>query len=72
MWDSTGRTFVDLTFEPLSVDGISSLVSDPEAGATSVFVGTTRNKFEGMDVIKLEYEGYKPMAVEYMRVCVCL
>lgn len=68
MWDSTGRTFIDLTFEPLNVDVISKLVSAPEAGAISVFVGTTRNNFEGKDVAKLEYEGYKPMAVECMRV----
>lgn len=68
MWDSTARTFIDLTFEPLSVDVISSLVSAPAAGAVSVFVGATRNNFDGKDVTKLEYEGYKPMAVECMRV----
>lgn len=68
MWGDTARTFVDLTFEPLSVDVISSLVSAPEAGAVSVFVGTTRNNFDGKSVTKLEYEGYKPMAVECMRV----
>jgi molybdopterin synthase catalytic subunit len=68
MWDSTGRTFIDLTLEPLSIKTISNLVSDPEAGATSVFVGTTRNNFQGKAVIKLEYEAYKPMAVESMRV----
>jgi molybdopterin synthase catalytic subunit len=70
MWDSTGRTFIDLTFEPLSIDRITSLVSDPEAGATSVFVGTTRNNFNGKDVVKLEYEAYTPMAAECMRVSV--
>lgn len=68
MWDSAGRTFIDLTFEPLSVDTISSLVSTPKAGATSVFVGATRNNFNGKEVTKLEYEGYKPMAEKCMRV----
>ena len=68
MWDCADRTFIKLTFEPLSVEETSGLVSSPEAGATSVFVGTTRNNFDGKAVTKLEYEGYQPMAEKCMRV----
>ena len=31
-------------------------------GATSLFVGTTRDNFQGKKVVKLEYEAYTPMA----------
>jgi hypothetical protein len=38
-----------LTYEPLDVDAIMRSVRDDSAGATAVFVGTTRNSFKGMD-----------------------
>lgn len=68
MWDKDERTYVSLTYDVLDVGAISQLVSVPEAGAVSVFVGTTRNNFQGKSVFKLEYEGYTPMAMECMRV----
>jgi molybdopterin synthase catalytic subunit len=37
--------------------------SSPGCGAVSVFVGITRNNFEGKVVANLEYEGYTPMAM---------
>jgi hypothetical protein len=36
-----------LTHQALNVDEIISLVSDDTAGATAVFIGTTRNSFKG-------------------------
>jgi molybdopterin synthase catalytic subunit len=36
-----------LTHEPLDTQMISSSVGDRAAGATVVFIGTTRNSFEG-------------------------
>ncbi|KAF5305731.1 hypothetical protein FQR65_LT07627 [Abscondita terminalis] len=46
---------------------VSDLVSSPSCGATSIFVGTTRNNFEGKTVIKLEYECYEAMAMKSLR-----
>lgn len=39
-----------LTVDKLSVDEISDLVSDDSCGAISLFVGTTRDNFEGKKV----------------------
>jgi molybdenum cofactor biosynthesis protein MoaC/molybdopterin converting factor subunit 1 len=49
-----------VTGEPLSVDRVLSQVSRPAAGATVVFVGSTR------EVSSLEYEAYREMAEERM------
>ncbi|XP_028399025.1 molybdopterin synthase catalytic subunit-like isoform X2 [Dendronephthya gigantea] len=48
----------------------SSLVGSPSAGATSIFVGTTRDTFNGKRVVRLEYEAYEPMAKkELAKIC---
>lgn len=39
-----------LTFDKLSVETISELVVDDSCGAVSVFIGTTRDNFEGKKV----------------------
>ncbi|CAJ1345433.1 unnamed protein product, partial [Effrenium voratum] len=41
-------------------------VSDPACGAITTFSGTTRDNFEGKEVIRLEYEAYEPMALKEM------
>ena len=56
------KTHYQITEEPLEVESIVAAVGDPGAGATSVFVGTTRNSFQGKEVRHLEYEAYGPMA----------
>lgn len=45
--DWEGDTCV-LTYEPLDVDAIMRSVRDDNAGATAVFIGTTRNSFKGI------------------------
>jgi molybdenum cofactor biosynthesis protein MoaC/molybdopterin converting factor subunit 1 len=45
-----------VTSEPLSVERLLSRVASPSAGATVVFIGSTR------DVPSLEYESYREMA----------
>jgi len=45
-----------LTYEPLDVGALVAAVSKPDTGAVSLFVGTTRDTFEGQKVVKLEYE----------------
>ncbi|KAJ0173474.1 hypothetical protein K1T71_010623 [Dendrolimus kikuchii] len=37
-------------------------------GAVSIFVGTTRDNFEGKKVLRLEYEAYEPMALKAMKI----
>ncbi|XP_014665196.1 PREDICTED: molybdopterin synthase catalytic subunit-like isoform X2 [Priapulus caudatus] len=62
-----------LTSEKLSVDEITQLVSAPDCGAVSLFVGSTRDSFEGRVVKQLEYEAYTPMAEAEMRnICAML
>lgn len=55
-----------LTHDPLDVASASAAVGASEAGAISLFVGTTRCSFEKKRVISLEYEAYVPMAEREM------
>lgn len=41
--------FVEIRDSKLNLEEISNLVSSPTCGATSIFIGTTRNIFEGKD-----------------------
>ncbi|XP_051039035.1 molybdopterin synthase catalytic subunit isoform X1 [Phodopus roborovskii] len=61
------KDIIQFTAEKLSVDEVSHLVISPLCGAVSLFVGTTRNNFEGKKVISLEYEAYLPMAENEIR-----
>ncbi|CAG5133639.1 unnamed protein product [Candidula unifasciata] len=58
--------FVDILYEKLSVEDISDMVSSPSCGAVSMFIGTTRDNFDGKQVLKLDYEAYIPMAKRKM------
>jgi molybdopterin synthase catalytic subunit len=55
-----------LSDAPLSLDAVVAEVRDPEAGAIATFVGTTRRRSRGRDVLFLEYEAYEGMAEEVM------
>nr|XP_034956718.1 molybdopterin synthase catalytic subunit-like [Zootoca vivipara] len=64
------KDLIKLNHEKLSADEISALVVSPCCGAVSLFIGTTRNNFEGRKVIQLEYEAYEPMAeAEIKKIC---
>ena len=41
-------------------------MTDTNTGATSIFVGTTRDNFAGKVVVRLEYEAYEQMAAKEM------
>eukprot|EP00040_Diaphanoeca_grandis_P016914 m.87712 g.87712 ORF g.87712 m.87712 type:complete len:150 (+) comp26111_c2_seq1:441-890(+) len=56
-----------ITENLLSVEEASNFVGDNGAGGISVFVGTTRDNFNGKQVVRLEYECYKPMATKEMQ-----
>ena len=51
-----------ITSEPLNPQEITELVRKDSNGAVITFLGTTRDSFEGRDVLYLEYEAYQPMA----------
>ena len=65
--EEKSKDIIKFTSEKLSVDDVSQLVISPLCGAISLFVGTTRNNFEGKKVISLEYEAYLPMAENEIR-----
>jgi molybdopterin synthase catalytic subunit len=56
--DTDPRVHVAVTDRPLSLDSVSSAVSDPRAGAIVSFQGVTR------EVDHLDYEAYREMAGE--------
>ncbi|GMT00197.1 hypothetical protein PENTCL1PPCAC_22371 [Pristionchus entomophagus] len=58
---------VRITFDVLDVGEAMKMVSSPSCGGTSVFVGTTRDTFDGREVVRLEYESYDEMAYKEMR-----
>jgi MoaE-MoaD fusion protein len=47
---------------PLSLESAVDQVRTPDAGAIATFVGTTRARSRGRDVLHLEYEAYEGMA----------
>jgi MoaE-MoaD fusion protein len=55
-----------LSGEPLSVDAAVAEVRDDGAGAIATFIGTTRARSRGREVIHLEYEAYEGMAEQVM------
>ena len=58
---------IGLTSQPLDIAAITQSVTRPRGGAISTFLGTTRDSFEGKEVIALEYEAYDAMALKEMR-----
>lgn len=59
-----GRNVCALTYDELDIQSITRSVGDDGAGATVVFVGTTRNKFKGKVVTRLEYQAYSKLAMK--------
>ncbi|XP_037806304.1 molybdopterin synthase catalytic subunit-like [Lucilia sericata] len=53
-----------LTRDILNVGEISNTVTAESCGAISLFVGTTRDCFEGKRVCSVEYEAYEAMAIK--------
>ncbi|XP_071167209.1 molybdopterin synthase catalytic subunit-like [Mytilus edulis] len=57
---------VEIRENKLDLEKITSTVTSPSCGAVSVFIGTTRDNFDGKRVKTLEYEAYIPMAKKKM------
>ena len=51
---------------PLSLDAAVDEVRTEDAGAIATFVGTTRKRSRGREVVYLEYEAYEGMAEQVM------
>jgi molybdopterin synthase catalytic subunit len=67
------KDFVAVTGEPLDVNAVVQQVIAPGAGGVSVFIGTTRDNFNGKAVVRLEYEAFESMAIKEMRkVCAAM
>jgi molybdopterin synthase catalytic subunit len=61
----SGGTF-RLSADPLSLEAVVREVATEEAGAIATFVGTTRVRSRGRDVLHLDYEAYEGMAEQVM------
>jgi molybdopterin synthase catalytic subunit len=55
-----------LSEKPLALEAVVAEVRTDEAGAVASFVGTTRARSRGRDVLYLEYEAYEGMAEQVM------
>ncbi|KAA0148189.1 hypothetical protein FNF29_06848 [Cafeteria roenbergensis] len=53
---------VRVTGDPLDAGAAIAAVTRPHAGGIGVFVGTTRDSFNGREVTRLEYEAFTPLA----------
>ena len=58
------KNIVKISALKIDLNDVAESVGDDKAGATSLFVGTTRDNFEGKVVKRLEYEAYESMAVK--------
>jgi MoaE-MoaD fusion protein len=50
-----------------SIDAVVAAVRGPETGGVVTFIGLVRNRSQGRDVVKLEYEAYAEMAEKVFR-----
>ena len=57
----------ELTEHPIDVLAVQESVTDPKNGAVLLFVGVTRDNFEGRRVTHLSYEAYSAMALAALR-----
>ena len=55
---------IELTEKPLDPEKITGQVRRDSNGAVVTFLGTTRDNFEGKQVVTLEYEAFDEMAVK--------
>lgn len=52
---------------PLDTTECIQFSAAPEAGGSTVFIGTVRNETKGKKVIRLEFEAYEPMALKELQ-----
>ncbi|XP_031111127.1 molybdopterin biosynthesis protein CNX1 isoform X3 [Ipomoea triloba] len=59
------RNLIEILEEnhPIDFNKYISYVQSPQCGAIATFAGTTRDTFDGKQVLELRYEAYTPMAI---------
>ncbi|KAJ6032236.1 Molybdopterin biosynthesis MoaE [Penicillium herquei] len=62
--DPTQNIHLTLTYSVLDANTSLAETSSPEAGANVLFLGTTRDTFEGRAVSQLSYTCYPPLALK--------
>jgi molybdopterin synthase catalytic subunit len=60
---TTDSIHVSLTPHELDSLAATRFVRSPSAGATVLFIGTTRDSFNNMPVSSLSYTSYTPLAI---------
>ncbi|KAI5454063.1 ribosome biogenesis protein tsr3 [Naganishia albida] len=55
---------LELTYERLNAEMITATVKDDGAGAIALFIGTTRDSFQGKQVTRLTYEAYTDLCIK--------
>ncbi|KAF9457446.1 molybdenum cofactor synthesis 2 [Collybia nuda] len=55
-----------LCHNPINIENVANSVRDDAAGASAIFIGTTRNSFKGKTVTRLEYQAYSKLAIKTM------
>ena len=53
----------ELVEGPIEVERLLAAAARPDCGAIVLFLGTTRDHHDGREVVRLEYEAYRPMAL---------
>ncbi|KAG1862230.1 molybdenum cofactor synthesis 2 [Suillus subluteus] len=64
--EDVGKSVCVLSYKSLEIGEIIKSVSDDGAGATALFIGTTRNSYQGKVVTRLEYQAYSKLAIKTM------
>lgn len=62
--DATKNIYLTLTYTPLDPNTCLAQTSNPAAGANTLFLGTTRDTFEGRPVSQLSYTTYPRLALK--------
>ncbi len=58
---------IQIKSTPLQPDDCINFAASPEAGGSTVFIGTVRNATKGKKVVRLEFEAYEPMAIKELK-----
>lgn len=67
---SAAQGRVELSREPIATQRVVDALKTPSDGAVVVFEGIVRNHSGGRETLYLDYEAYRPMALEKMRAIV--
>lgn len=58
---------IQILESPLDPQACVDFVTNEAAGGITTFIGTVRNQTKGKNVIQLDFEAYRPMAISEMR-----